>query len=114
MDSTRYSGSISDAFSRKWTNETLETLEFTEIPGNIPNRGLGLLHQADINLHGLTYLQQVQDANVRGPNGKPAGIHIEPRYDQHSFDHQPAGSAHGSAGWRTFRTGPRWLPRGPH
>jgi hypothetical protein len=26
----------------------------------------------------LTYLQQVQDANVLGPNGKPAGIHIEP------------------------------------
>ena len=59
-------------------NETLETLEFTEIPGNIPNRGLGLIHQLDINLHGLTYLQQVQDANVLGPNGKPAGIHIEP------------------------------------
>jgi hypothetical protein len=56
-------------------NETLETLEFTEIPGDIPNRGL---LQADINLHGMTYLQQVQDANVHGPNGKPAGIHIEP------------------------------------
>jgi hypothetical protein len=59
-------------------NETIETLEFTEIPGDIPNRGLGLLGQVDINLHGLTYLQQVQDANVLGPNGKPAGIHIEP------------------------------------
>ena len=59
-------------------NETIETIEFTEIPGDIPNRGLGLLGQVDINLHGLTYLQQVQDANVPGPNGKPAGIHIEP------------------------------------
>ena len=59
-------------------NETIETLEFTEIPGDIPNRGLGLLGQVDVNLHGLTYLQQVQDANVLGPNGKPAGIHVEP------------------------------------
>ena len=59
-------------------NETIETLEFAEIPGDIPNRGLGVLGQPDINLHGLTYLQQVQDANVLGPNGNPAGIHIEP------------------------------------
>jgi hypothetical protein len=56
-------------------NETLETLEFDLIPGDIPNRGL---LQADVNLHGVRYLQQIQDANVLGPNGKPAGIHIEP------------------------------------
>lgn len=56
-------------------NETNETLQFNEIPGDIPNRGL---LQADINLHGVHYLQQVQDSNVFGPNGKPAGIHIEP------------------------------------
>lgn len=56
-------------------NETLETLEFDEIPGDIPNRGF---LQADINLHGIRYLQQIQDAHVLGPNGKPAGIHIEP------------------------------------
>jgi hypothetical protein len=56
-------------------NETIETLTFEEIPGDIPNRGL---LQADLELHGLHYLQQVQDANVLGPNGKPAGIHIEP------------------------------------
>ncbi|MEP7123203.1 MAG: heme-binding protein [Byssovorax sp.] len=56
-------------------NLTTETLEFTIIPGEIPNRGL---LQPDIVLHGMTYLQQVQDANVKGPNGKPAGIHIEP------------------------------------
>jgi hypothetical protein len=56
-------------------NETIETLEFAEIPGDIPNRGL---LQGDINLHGMTYLQQVQDANVLGPGGTPAGIHIEP------------------------------------
>ncbi len=56
-------------------NETFETLQFDEIPGDIPNRGF---LQADINLHGLHYLQQVQDAHALGPNGKPAGIHIEP------------------------------------
>lgn len=55
-------------------NETEEVLQFVEIPGNIPNRGL---LQADINLHGLTYLQKINDANVK-QNGKPAGIHIEP------------------------------------
>ena len=55
-------------------NETTETLQVVEIPGDIPNRGL---LQADINLHGLTYLQKINDANVL-QNGKPAGIHIEP------------------------------------
>ena len=56
-------------------NETTETLQFDLIPGDIPNRGL---LQADTNLHGIRYLQQVQDAHVLGPNGKLAGIHIEP------------------------------------
>jgi hypothetical protein len=56
-------------------NETMETLEFDEIPGDIPNRGF---LQGDINLHGIRYLQQIQDVHVLGPNGKPAGIHIEP------------------------------------
>jgi len=55
-------------------NETKEVLQFVEIPGDIPNRGL---LQADILLHGLTYLQKINDANVK-KNGKPAGIHIEP------------------------------------
>jgi hypothetical protein len=59
-------------------NETVETLEFNEVPGDIPNRGLGLIGQGDINLHGVRYLQQIQDANVLGPNGQPAGIHLEP------------------------------------
>lgn len=56
-------------------NLTQETLEFTEIPGEIPNRGFV---QGDISLFGLTYLQQVADANVKDTNGNPAGIHIEP------------------------------------
>lgn len=56
-------------------NETEEVLHFVEIPGDIPNRGL---LQQDIELHGLTYLQKINDANVKQANGKPAGIHIEP------------------------------------
>ncbi len=56
-------------------NETIETLEFETIPGDIPNRGL---LEADINLHGVRYLQQIKDAHALGPNGKLAGIHIEP------------------------------------
>ena len=50
-------------------NETTETLDFTEIKGPIPNRGL---LQPDINLFGLTYLQQISDAVTKG------GLHIEP------------------------------------
>ena len=45
-------------------------LEFTPISGPIPNRGL---LQPDINMFGLTYLQQISDANLRA-----AGLHIEP------------------------------------
>jgi len=56
-------------------NETMETFQVDEIPGDIPNRGL---LQGDINVHGVRYLQQIQDVHVLGPNGKPAGIHIEP------------------------------------
>jgi hypothetical protein len=55
-------------------NETTEVLQFVEIKGDIPNRGL---LQADTTLHGSTYLQRINDANVV-QNGKPAGIHIEP------------------------------------
>ena len=42
-------------------NETIETLQFDEIPGDIPNRGF---RQDDVNLHGVRYLQQIQDAHV--------------------------------------------------
>jgi hypothetical protein len=55
-------------------NETAEILQFVEILGDIPNRGL---LQVDINLHGLTYLQRINDVKVL-TNGKPTGIHIEP------------------------------------
>jgi hypothetical protein len=50
-------------------NVTVEQLEFDTISGPIPNRGL---LQADINMFGLTYLQQISDANLS------AGLHIEP------------------------------------
>jgi len=69
--------SQSDDFSDNFLelNLTDETLEFTEIPGEIPNRGL---LQSDVSLFGLTYLQQVSDSNVKDTEGHPAGIHIEP------------------------------------
>jgi hypothetical protein len=50
-------------------NLTEETLVFTEINGAIPNRGLEM---PDIDLFGLTYLQQIKGLD-------PAeGLHIEP------------------------------------
>jgi hypothetical protein len=50
-------------------NLTLDSINFNAISGAIPNRGL---LQQDINMFGLTYLQQISDANL------DAGLHIEP------------------------------------
>lgn len=50
-------------------NLTDETLDFTAISGQIPNRGF---FQPDINMFGVTYMQQISDHN------KHAGLHIEP------------------------------------
>src|ERR1700730_1727728 len=50
-------------------NLTNESLKFDSISGAIPNRGL---LQPDINMFGITYLQQISDANLN------AGLHIEP------------------------------------
>jgi hypothetical protein len=50
-------------------NLTDDQIQFDAISGPIPNRGL---LQPDINMFGLTYLQQISDANVH------AGLHIEP------------------------------------
>lgn len=50
-------------------NKTKETLVITPINGAIPNRGLAM---PDINMHGLTYLQQISEASTG------AGLHIEP------------------------------------
>jgi hypothetical protein len=56
-------------------NVTREFLEFIPISGPIPNRGF---LQPDINMYGLTYLQQISDANQKEANQNPAGLHIEP------------------------------------
>ena len=50
-------------------NVTSDQIVFTPIPGQIPNRGF---LQPDINMFGLTYMQQISDANLH------AGLHIEP------------------------------------
>lgn len=50
-------------------NVTSETLEFTRIPGEIPNRGF---LQPDITMFGLSYFQQITDRNLG------AGLHFEP------------------------------------
>jgi hypothetical protein len=50
-------------------NLTTETLVFTKINGPIPNRGL-LMH--DIDMFGLTYMQQISETSTG------AGLHIEP------------------------------------
>jgi hypothetical protein len=50
-------------------NLTTETLQFEEIPGEIPNRGFA---QRDINMFGLHYLQQISDRSLG------AGLHLEP------------------------------------
>jgi hypothetical protein len=51
-------------------NLTDDKIVFTRINGDIPNRGLDM---PDINMHGVTYMQQINEA------GKPAaGLHIEP------------------------------------
>jgi hypothetical protein len=50
-------------------NQTVETLKFDPIGSSIPNRGFGM---NDIELYGLTYLQQITDAVTGG------ALHIEP------------------------------------
>ena len=50
-------------------NITSETLAFTKIDGAIPNRGLLM---PDIDMFGLTYLQQIAE------KADNAGLHIEP------------------------------------
>ncbi len=50
-------------------NMTTETLAFSKINGPIPNRGLLM---PDINMFGLTYMQQIAETSTG------AGLHIEP------------------------------------
>ncbi len=51
-------------------NLTDETIVFTEINGPIPNRGLAM---PDINMFGVTYMQQISEANQ-----PTQGLHVEP------------------------------------
>ena len=69
-------------------NKTDETLVFTQINGPIPNRGLAM---ADIDMFGLTYMQQISESSTG------AGLHIEPGI-----------WAHGAAHDRSERAGDRW------
>lgn len=55
-------------------NLTNETISFAKIDGAIPNRGR---LQGDIDMFGLTYLQQISDANLSTPD-KIVGLHAEP------------------------------------
>ncbi len=50
-------------------NRTDETLVFSRINGAIPNRGLAM---HDIEMHGVTYMQQISESSTG------AGLHIEP------------------------------------
>jgi hypothetical protein len=50
-------------------NLTTETLAVTKINGAIPNRGLAM---GDIDMFGLTYMQQISETSTG------AGLHIEP------------------------------------
>ncbi|MBO0814740.1 MAG: hypothetical protein J2P30_06260, partial [Actinobacteria bacterium] len=55
-------------------NVTNDQIDLEVINGLIPNRGLV---QGQIFMSGLTYMQQISDANVT-VDGAPAGLHIEP------------------------------------
>jgi hypothetical protein len=60
-------------------NLTTEQLTFSKSLGNIPNRGLD--NQPDINLHGVGYLQTIQDVTNQDTgraDGCPRDIHFEP------------------------------------
>ena len=49
-------------------NKTDETLVFTRINGPIPNRGLAM---ADIDMFGLTYMQQIRESSTDTPSVSP-------------------------------------------
>ena len=55
-------------------NVTNDQINIEAIDGLIPNRGFV---QGQIFMRGLTYTQQISDANVE-VDGVPAGLHIEP------------------------------------
>lgn len=63
-------------------NLTTEQLTFGRTIGKIPNRGLNLNDQPDIDLGGFPYLQTVQDVtnpvSGKGDRADPIDIHFEP------------------------------------
>jgi hypothetical protein len=71
-------------------NVTNDQIDLEAIDGLIPNRGLV---QGQIFMRGLTYSQQISDANVN-VDGIPAGLHIEPGVWVHvpplTDPHEPA------------------------
>ena len=88
-------------------NMTNESLIFTPINGAIPNRGLAM---PDIDMFGLTYLQQISEASTG------AGLHIEPGIwanVPHTTDPQRAtvGGAHGRRSRMAPSSSPRASPR---
>ena len=91
-------------------NATQETLDFTAITGDIPNRGS---RQPDINLAGLRYLQQVTDLATN------SGIHIEPGLWLRvpATTSPPAEETyvrHATIPARRFAAGAKCLRRSPH
>ena len=79
-------------------NITDETLVFTKINGPIPNRGLAM---PDINMFGLTYMQQIQESSTG------AGLHIEPGIWASTFPTRPIRtSRRRSCEWHRSRTAP--------
>jgi hypothetical protein len=96
-------------------NLTTETLAFTKINGAIPNRGLLM---PDINMFGLTYLQEISQTSDN------TGLHIEPgiwvNIPATSSPHEPktvarlASIPHGTVilaqGTGEFKTGPATIP----
>ena len=71
-----FSGTPPQDFRLK-LNATIESLQFTPIGGNIPNRGSvsapgATTGQPDINLFGLTYMQRVSDLVTN------SAMHVEP------------------------------------
>ena len=77
-------------------NETNETLVFTKINGAIPNR----LEMHDIDMFGLTYMQQISEAS-----NEKKGLHVKPGIWAHVPATSIRTSRRRSCGWRRSPTG---------
>ena len=90
-------------------NVTSDQIGLEVINGQIPNRGLV---QAQIFMHGLTYLQQISDANVE-VNGAPPGCISSRACGSTSRPPPTRKSPPLSPGWPPSRTARRSWSRGP-